>query len=913
MKANRSRTLVTVIGILLSAALFCSVTTLAMSIREYLIELNIYYGGDYYVKCHQIPGELAEQIRGDGELKTVAEAKVLGFVNLNGKESGMNTGVLSACNSDYFETMPVRLKEGRLPENSGEILLSAYWHGALPGFGMAADIGDTIAFEVIPYSQSLGVGTEGAEPVTREYTVVGVLADEFLYETFYSRANFQMLYTYDDGSVTGELYSDFYLKGHTPYASFRIAEKYRGTANGLLLSYYGAAQALSEQYLLLGGALVLLVIIMIGSSGLIHNAFSVSVSQRSKEYGLLSGIGATAKQLRGSMRREAWLLCALGIPVGLLVGYGAMAIAMGYVGRTIQQMVPLTASGVTLTARFHPVALLGAALIAVVTVFLSARKPMRYARQVTPIASIRQTEEYSHGKKGKRPEGHWREPQNISAAMAKKYYRVNRGKFRRVVFSLAMSIVIFLLAATVSESLKGLADSRIREENFDFLVMHPGGDEALLSAATDHSSILRKAGYDSASGQLALSERDFSEEKLEADEIIRSYSPESMDVQMVCIFYLEDAALREYLAEQKIDPGPYFREEAPLALVCQKELTTPYIQKEDGSWERYDLQFYPLSQEVTSVTVLEPNMPETLREYLKRLYTAEQVFFSGVYRRNEQGELLYEVQAELFVTEGNVGSLQEAGSHLFLVKTDESGTTDWFYPLENGKVSQLPAAEAEHSAYEIPLGARINEMPFGIPRDGDRSFCVQLILPLSALGGKAKAYGIQTQDYLATKNHLDSFAEKNVVYNDHMAEEYQSRSTAQMIDLFAYTFLLLITAISTANVFNTVSTNLVLRKRDFGILKSIGMGNGQLRRMVIAECCQSGWRALLWGMPLGIGLSAALNVLIGGTLGGGSGVPWMAVLVCLLSTGVTVGVSVVYALRVLKKDSPIEAIRTNTV
>ena len=209
MKQNRSRTLVTVVGILLSAALFCAVTTLAMSIREYLIELDIYYGGDYYVKCHQIPEAQAEQIRGDEELKTVAEAKVLGFVNLKGEESGMNSGVLSACNRDHFENMPVRLKEGRLPENSGEILLSAYWHSVLPGFGIAADIGDTVAFEVIPYSQSLGVGTEGAEPVTREYTVVGVLADEFLYETFYSRTNFQMLYTYDDGSVTGELYSDF--------------------------------------------------------------------------------------------------------------------------------------------------------------------------------------------------------------------------------------------------------------------------------------------------------------------------------------------------------------------------------------------------------------------------------------------------------------------------------------------------------------------------------------------------------------------------------------------------------------------------------------------------------------------------------------------------------------------------------
>ena len=95
-----------------------------------------------------------------------------------------------------------------------------------------------------------------------------------------------------------------------------------------------------------------------------------------------------------------------------------------------------------------------------------------------------------------------------------------------------------------------------------------------------------------------------------------------------------------------------------------------------------------------------------------------------------------------------------------------------------------------------------------------------------------------------------------------MAEEFQTRSTAQMIELFSYTFLILIALICAANVFNTISTNLVLRRRDFGILKSIGMTDSQLRKMVITECLQSGWRALLWGLPIGIGISVLLNQIV---------------------------------------------------
>ena len=250
-----------------------------------------------------------------------------------------------------------------------------------------------------------------------------------------------------------------------------------------------------------------------------------------------------------------------------------------------------------------------------------------------------------------------------------------------------------------------------------------------------------------------------------------------------------------------------------------------------------------------------------------------------------------------------------------MIRSDETANQDSFYPVNDGKVSDSPVATISSTAEKISLGARIEALPFGIPSDALRSgnACVSVILPLSASEDSANGIAIQTGDYLTTKNYLDTFAEQNVVYSDSMAEEFQSRSTAQMIELFSYTFLILIALICAANVFNTISTNLVLRRRDFGILKSIGMTDAQLRKMVITECLQSGWRALLWGLPIGIGISVLLNQIVNDAYHLDSVVSIHALLICILCVVITVGISMIYALHTVRKDTPIDAIRMENI
>ena len=109
------------------------------------------------------------------------------------------------------------------------------------------------------------------------------------------------------------------------------------------------------------------------------------------------------------------------------------------------------------------------------------------------------------------------------------------------------------------------------------------------------------------------------------------------------------------------------------------------------------------------------------------------------------------------------------------------------------------------------------------------------------------------------------------------------------------------------NVFNTISTNIALRRKDFGMLRSVGMKHRELNRMMAFECLQYGLKALLWGIPLSL-LSALGIASIVGLAAFTPPVRAMAVAAgCIF---VTVFITMFYAVHKLKTQNPMEAIRS---
>lgn len=132
--------------------------------------------------------------------------------------------------------------------------------------------------------------------------------------------------------------------------------------------------------IILAGAALLAVVLLSGYL-IIYNVFYISVTQDIQFYGLLKTIGASGKQLRRILYRQAGQLSIIGIPVGVFAGYG--------IGRVL---LPRIMSSFTFQGfgdfAVSPLVLIGAALFSLFTIWVSCLRPGHIAAKVSPVEAV---------------------------------------------------------------------------------------------------------------------------------------------------------------------------------------------------------------------------------------------------------------------------------------------------------------------------------------------------------------------------------------------------------------------------------------------------------------------------------------------------------------------------------------------
>ncbi|MBE6942590.1 MAG: FtsX-like permease family protein [Ruminococcaceae bacterium] len=926
MVKNRTRTIVTTIGIALSAALFCAVTTMGASILSYLIDLQIAVGGDYHVSAVTLTQEEADTIRNREDVASFAETQTLGMVNFYVEEMGFNSGLVKACNEAYFENMPTVLKEGRLPQNSGEFVIGEYLLHNMEAKGYPTAIGSEVTLTVTPYVASMKQGDPEAPTFTITGTIVGIHDMNSSVVAPGEGGGYSYIFTGLDENTPNSLYCDLFLKAESPLKAKDLAAAVKGSANYSLLQYYGIVEAGNVAFVIPGIMAAIIAIVMVGTIGLISNAFSVSVAQRTQEFGLLSSVGATKKQLRRSVHFEAGMLCLMGIPLGILLGFGAVVVLLHTAGDTVESMVATMQSGVQIKAVANPVALLGAAGIAAATVFLSSWIPSVKAARITPISAIRQESEYQADKKLTKTARKWWKPGKVSANMAAKYYRTNRKKYRPIVTALSISVVLFLSAMAVSSSLQFISDS-IELDNFDFIVFIHNGDEALLNEIRNHESVAQSVLYDNERIYTLITDEYESEQRKDAFD---TEDPVDKDVAITwktnaaSVYYLEDDAFRAYLQEQGVDPDPYFDKDNPLATVFYQQWQ--YVGMTEIGYNWISFTFPPLDDAVTELPVLPdaPNVDDYVTAQIKAQGHQEAIVMPEGFDVLPDGRIVYRVGAQgctLKPHESGVYEIiAEGPEQIFTFLAVEEAIEEnhvviryYTYDEETGSVGNTVIAETAGSANSVRIGAQLNGIPFGISNDASSAMHLSLLMPLSM---REDSYGrsalsLRSNNYPATKAFLDSLAQDDsvMVYNDYLAEQYQMRQVSNLVNLFAVVFVVIMTLISVANIFNVVSTNILLRRRDLDMLQSLGMTRRGIAAMTAREYLSCGIRALCWSLPIGVLLMLGIKILLGNLINGGNEIPWWAVLAATASVFLVVGSSMLYALIRIQKDNPIDAIR----
>lgn len=903
MKKNRVRTIVTVIGIILSTAMFTAVFSLCTSFYNYMREAEVYQSGSYHMYAMHVSGAAARKAGADERVEYTAFARIMGYSAFDSLNPDKPFICLLAADDTFFANMPVKLTEGRLPESGSEVVLPA--HLAANG-GAVYHIGDTLTLalgerhmtdpdggDYLLYQEnSYSYDKEQLTDVNEKtFTVVGI-CDRPDFEPF-SAPGYTAITLLTEEAEPDTVYEcwlrvknprrDFFnfTKEHPELSDFGYEEH-----SGLLM-LEGATRYGNIANVLAGFALILSLLVFVGSVALIYSAFSISVSERTKQFGLLSSIGSTKKQIGRSVLFEALTLSAFGIPLGVLAGVGGIALTLYLLRNKFASLIGESGLPMHFFVTWPIIA--AAAAVALVTVLASAWIPSLRAMRISPIEAIRQTRDVkAKGRSSKYPKLY----QKIFGAegmLAKKYYTRSRKKYRATIISLVMSIVLFVAASAFCMYITKSVNTVDNRPNFDGYFTTLQRDEfiRLRPALSECASEL--AGY------IATGSEESFYAMLTEGEAAQSYLSyiEATDIKNNSLYcrptvnklYMDDAAFRELLGKYGLDEAAFFNADAPAALAVNHASTAVYEYNGNGTFTRksYDIEF--LKQDASSVLAASlPGAPEG--------YTADfGVYWSG----DSWGEgdmLLY--------------CAPEAGSQGY----DSVAFDDYGRPVDQLTV------KLEFKA--LPIGGIIREAPVGVP---ESQSALTLLYPMSVYGGDSDAvdFFFRSEDTQKVIGDMTSILEEagvpvtNRSFYDAGEDARLMSNIVTIVKVFSYGFITLISLISVANVFNTVTTNVALRRRDYAMLRSMGMTARGMNRMSNYECLIYGTRSLAIGLPIAIGVSYLIFRVANDAAVMRFELPWTAIIIAVVSVFAVVFVSMLYSTGKLKKDNPIDALKDENI
>ena len=443
--ANRTRNLVAVLAIALTAVLFTSLFTIALSINEGIQQNNFRQAGGWaHGSFKYLTKKQFEDLKDDPLIDQWGLRRFVGMpTDVPFNKSHVEIGYSDANQAHWSYCDPV---EGRLPrEGTDEAATDTH---VLELLGVEPELGAkfTVTFDV-----------DGHE-TTQTFTLCGwweydeaIVANHILIPESRADAILAEVGVTPPGSdgMTGSWNLDVMLKSgarsiasnleeilaNHGYQSERAGEDHIST--GINWGYTGAQLSDKLDPAVVAIIVGVLALILLTGYLIIYNVFQISVAGDIRFYGLLKTIGTTPRQLRRIIRTQALLLSLIGIPVGLLLGW--------LLGGVLTPVIVAQLDGVTAMVSVSPLLFAGAALFALVTVLISCRRPGRLAGKVSPVEAVR----YTEGKALKRKTR--RGSKGVSLlSMAWANLGRSRGKTFLTVLSLTLAVVLLTLTVTLT-------------------------------------------------------------------------------------------------------------------------------------------------------------------------------------------------------------------------------------------------------------------------------------------------------------------------------------------------------------------------------------------------------------------------------------------------------------------------------
>ena len=522
----------------------------------------------------------------------------------------------------------------------------------------------------------------------------------------------------------------------------------------------------------------------------------------------------------------------------------------------------------------------GAAVgIAIVTVAISVWIPAKRATKVTALEAIRQSKDIRQSGREVRVSKLTWKLFGLEGALAKKYFRRNRRRYRATVVSLVLSLVLFISTNAFCLYLTQSVDRTAGVSNYDVYCNLEGADpEALYPELLQAKGVtggiyfceawqtilVTKDQLDSSFLQFARQDNGYFDlaEALQDDSFT---DPLAINIW---VYYIADESYRDFLTAQGLDPEPYL--ENPVPAVYNQGTGVLYQPTADGGLDRQTYVYQLLADGVDTLV-------------LRAEQSVEGYTYGGT------GNWRYTAEGEPVLDQA----------------------TDYFYGESSGGDLYLPV-----KTQTIALGQEVTSLPMGI--DEPEGAACYLLYPYSAAPEEVRAqtaFYCTSADHRATTQALETIMLEHGAYTgagqveDVRESESSQRNLVTIINTFSYGFIVLISLIAVANVFNTMSTNVALRRREFAMLRSVGMTRGGINRMMNYECLLYGLRALAFGLPISGVMTVLIYRMVADTVTDTFQISWGAVAVAVCSIFVVVFATMLYAMNRIKKENPIDALK----
>lgn len=436
LQAKKSRNLIGILAIVLTSVLFTAVFTIGGSlVKKQQEETMRQVGGSAHAGYKYLTKDEYEIVKKDKKLKAVSSRIVVGdAVNEEFLKLPTEIGYYEDLEAKWSFCYP---EVGHMPQKEEELVTSDL---VLKALGIPCKVGEKVPVKVdvngTVYEKTFTLSGYFTGDTISMAQVMAV-SKEFQEKVAPEQTESRMKGNKDAGLSAGYHMVDFYF----PF-SFSLEKQVEALTKrcgfpetvsvGVNWAYLGQDLEMGTILGILG------MMLMVGFAGylLIYNVFYINVYADIRYYGLLKTVGTTTKQLKRMIRRQAYMLSALGIPIGMILG--------AVVGMVLLPVIMnhLTfAASTTSTVQWNPWIFLGAGLFSLITVRISCQKPGTIASKVSPIEAVRFTEGQNRAFQKKRKKR--RKTRTVSpAVMAAANIGRNKKKLCIVVASLSLSLIL---------------------------------------------------------------------------------------------------------------------------------------------------------------------------------------------------------------------------------------------------------------------------------------------------------------------------------------------------------------------------------------------------------------------------------------------------------------------------------------